>query len=114
MLIPDIQRQVHEKCLAFRTLDRLVASPVFEECFNGNPPSAELLDALNSGNTAYVQKWLDDRLTSEVGEYSLRRLRELGRRIGISQVTTYSKDDLLIEIVQRRRNHASSTEKVAG
>lgn len=108
-ILTTIITTVHQKCLDFRALDRLVQSVRFEEALRLDPNNVQLHQALIDGNIAFVESWITVVLKKEIGEYNMKELRDVARKLGIPFYTTYSKDDLLVEIL----NVTGKTEKVA-
>jgi hypothetical protein len=66
--------------------------------------------AIQDADLEYVREWMDNVLRNEVCDKTIRQLRALAAQLGIRNYTGVSKDDLLILIIQVRRNETKSVE----
>lgn len=110
MLLSLIIRDVHQRCLDMRALDRLVLTTSFSEALKIDPNNLDLHNAISMCNVTFVEVWIKDTLRREIGEYNIRELRNLASKLGIKGYTSLSKDQLLVEIV----NHDRKAETTVG
>lgn len=99
-LLSSVIRATHQKCLEFRALDRIVQTIRFAEALKYDPNNLSLHEALASGNVIFVERWIDTTLKKEIGELSIRELREMAKRLGITFYSSYSKDALMVEVLR--------------
>lgn len=109
--VADVKINIHQRCLNFRALDRLVQSSEFEKAFQSDPHNVRLQFALQSGDIVWIQEWIESIITRELGEMNLRSLRRIAGQLFIPNYTTYTKDELIVLITQVK--HARCIEKVA-
>lgn len=98
--LADIQRDVAAKSLDFRALDRLVKSDQFQAAFRRDPNNVLLKFAIGSGAIGMVKKWIEDVLTQELGELTIRQLRQRATKLGLNYVTSCTKGELIVRITQ--------------
>lgn len=109
-MITAVRKDVHAKCLSFRALDRLVHSEAFEQAMKLDPDNIWVQFALINGDSDFIEAWIDKTLKKDIGEMSLRELRNLASKLGIPNYTACSKDILLIRI----HNARAAKEDVSG
>jgi hypothetical protein len=102
-MIAEVRMEVHNRCLNFRALDRLVKTEAFEQAMKLDPNNIWVQFALINGNVEQVEVWIDKVLTKDIGEMSLRELRQLASKLGVPY-TSVTKDILLIRIQNARRS----------
>ncbi len=99
-MISKIVDDIHKKCLAFRSMDRLVSSAAFTEAWKLDPDNIWIKFALINGDVETVEDWIEITLKKDIGEMSLRELRDYAMQLGIPNYTSYNKETLLIYIAQ--------------
>ena len=94
-----LKAEVRNKALDFRNLERLMQSKDFDEAYKVDPDNVWIRFAIINGNVEEVRSWIKATLTEEVGEMSIRQLRQRAAQLGISRVTIYTKDELIVKII---------------
>lgn len=100
MSISELRAQVHLRSLDHRAMDRLVHSKEFEQAFSLDPDNVFIHFSIMSGDTHTVETWIEATLKRQIGELSMRKLRDLASRLGIAFYTSLSKPDLIARIIQ--------------
>lgn len=95
----------------FRTLGRIISSPEFEECYRFRDD--QLLSALDRGDVDSVKHWMREVMKRELCEFTISELRRVAGELGIRNYTQYTKDELLIEIIQVKHAESKQVEDVA-
>lgn len=107
-----LKAEVRNKALDFRNLERLMQSPEFDEAWKADPDNVWIRFAIVNGNVEEIKSWIRETLTSEVGEMNLRQLRLRAGQLGLPRVTIYTKDELIVKIIQlqnaRKTQNAAS------
>lgn len=98
--VSHVRISVHNRCLDFRAMDRLVQSPEFEQAFKLDPNNVFIQFAILSGNVTEVDKWVKATLGREIGEMSIRNLRDVASRLGIRYYSSLTRDELIVKIIQ--------------
>jgi hypothetical protein len=106
-MITSVRKSVHERCLNFRALDRLVQTPGFEHAMQMDPNNIWVQFALINGNIEWIEDWIKKTLTKDIGEMSLRELRQLASKLNVPNYTNCSKDILLIRVQNVLRTEES-------
>lgn len=95
----QLREVVRRKFNDFRTMDRILTSQEFEDCFALQDDG--LLKAINLGDVEFVRDWLR-RTGRDLSEYSLVELRKIAADLSIANYTLQSKYELLVKITVRR------------
>ena len=98
--------------LAMRSIDRIVNTHQFAEAFKIDKDHTDLNDAIQHCNAEWVHDWIDETLTKEIGELSMRDLRTKAAQYRILRYTSLSKDQLIVALTQAI-HHARETQKAA-
>lgn len=99
-MISTIKAEVKIRALDFRNLARLVETPEFTEAMKLDPNNTWVKFAIINGNVEEVKNWIEDTLITEVGEMSIRQLRKRAAMLDIPRYTMYTKDELIVRIIQ--------------
>lgn len=100
MSLNQLKKRVHELLLSYRSMDRLVESRQFQEAYDLTKDKAELINRVLEADTDYVNKHVGQMLETEVGTLSMSQLRQRASDLGIARYTTYTKDQLIVHIIQ--------------
>jgi capsid portal protein len=113
--LAELKLHVHGQCLAIRTLDRILQTPEFRDALSIDGIT-EVLEHINKINVEAVQDWINTVLKKEVGELSIRELRETAKNLLIPYYTSKTKDELIFLIRQEkeRLSNAGRSEKASG
>lgn len=98
--IHNIRNDVHNRTLNFRALDRLVNSADFEEAFKIDSNNQAVRNALIEGDVLFIEKWIDQTLTREIGELSIRKLRLLASELEIPYYSSLTRIELIQKILK--------------
>ena len=99
-MIIELKAEVKNKLLEFRNLERLLTTPEFEAAWSRDQGNTFIVSAIKAGNLKVVKDWVQNILITEVGEMSVRELRARAAKLGISRVSLYTKDELIVKIIQ--------------
>lgn len=110
--VPNVRQNIHNRCLDFRAMDRLVQTPEFEQAFSLDPSNVFVQFALLSGNVIEVDKWVKATLKREIGEMSIRNLRDVASQLGIRYYSTLTKDELIVQIIQVKHDRKAQESPV--
>lgn len=108
MTLAELQNSTRAKLNDLRALDRLVNSVEFLQFLKLDPNNPRLEAAIVSGDLEAVRDWMNNVIEIEFCEYSIRQLRLLAAQLGVKGYCLLNKDELLIEIVQVRKNAIKS------
>lgn len=106
-----LKAEISNKARDFRNLERLVNTPEFDEALKKDPDNVWVRFAIINGNVEEVKKWIKETLVEEIGEMTLRQLRLRATQLGLTRVTLFTKDELIVKIIQIQ--DARKTQKVA-
>ena len=108
MLVSDLRNQQHKTLLKARMLYRIVLSREFDSAYNAatNADRDLVNQLITKGNRKELQNWIKNQLLDDYGSYSLRQLRELGRKLNIPYSSRKNKAELLSEI-EHERSHST-------
>jgi hypothetical protein len=95
-----LKAEVSNKVKDFRNLENLMQTANFDAAWKADPDNIWVRFAIINGNVEEVRAWIKETLTQEVGEMSLRQLRLRAGQLGIVRVTIYTKDELIVKIIQ--------------
>lgn len=116
MELKAIQAESHQITLRFRSIDNYLTSTEFLEAYRLTKSTQDLVSAIQAGDLGWIKDWARALIERELGDLSLRQLREKATELGIRYVTSYSKDQLLVQIFQVKHNAseriAKNTERV--
>lgn len=106
----DLLRTIKLRCLAARSIDRTSTLPTFLQALQkASKEDRErlyvLIDRLDADG---VSKWVDELQDRDIETMSMRSLRDLARRMGVSYVSTLTRSQLILGIHARRDRIAKS------
>lgn len=114
MMLKEIVKETKALLSNIRGLARLVETYQFQQCLILDPNNPVLFAAIKAGDYKVVKKWLSEVIEAEICELSVRQLRAIAAQMCIAYYTAYSKDELLVKIVQVKSNVIlDETEKLA-
>lgn len=108
--IKAIQAECHQITLRFRSIDNYLGSTEFLEAYRLAKSTQDLVSAIQAGDLGWIKDWARALIERELGDLNLRQLREKAVDLGIRYVTSFSKDELLVEIFQVKHN---ASERIA-
>ena len=99
----EMQRLVKNKSLDYRALDRLVESDQFTRAFErADAIARSALEAfLNTGNISAVRNWMRQQMAGVIEDQSVRQLRDLAKKMGVSYYHHLSKDELIAALKEK-------------
>jgi hypothetical protein len=114
--ILKLREEVHNRILKMRSLEALILRPQFERLWES---SSEILRQearviISLGNREGLLAWIQSHPSLDLAERSTKELKEVARKLGISNWSRLSKLELLIAIQRKEENHAGGNEAPAG
>lgn len=108
--LPEIQKELADKVLLYRSLERVAYSDRFERVFSSieDKDKKILTEHLLEGNKNLVDQLLSSHLKriKPYEEKSVKELRETARRLGIQNYSLYNKELLIVSIIGRSNEKA--------
>ena len=110
MELSKLRKDLRKKCLALRSIDRIIHSDKFAEAYLMTKEHTEIHAAIANGNVDFVFQWVEKTLVENlhISELSLRELRKKAAQYMIPRYNLLTKDELLQTLVQ-----IMETERVA-
>jgi hypothetical protein len=101
MSLKVVQTEVHNLILNVRRLDRVINSSEFEALFStlDVEDQAHVLLIIKNLSASQLIQWYEERLHSEVGDFSVRQLRITASRLGIARYALMDKVQLIRNII---------------
>lgn len=109
MNLGEIKSQVHATVLKYRRLERIVNSREFSVAFQNASPELDKL--IESCDCDAIESWLRRYIEYEIGEYSIRQLRQIAQRNGVSRYSLMNKSELLSAILGAANEEKGGTGK---
>jgi hypothetical protein len=111
MSLQEIQISCRNRLCQVRSLSNLIHSPKFEAAYTqaSDDQKKRLEDLIATGQTDKILATITQILTDDLGKLTVRQLRAIAQRHGISGYVVMSKSSLLSEISQRGYCHERST-----
>lgn len=108
MTLDDMQLTIRSKLNDLRALDRIVHSVQFQECLKSDPNNKQLSQAIREGDIEFIRDWINDILEKEICEFSVKQLRAIASQLGLKNYTGFTKDELLVQIMQVKNEFAKA------
>jgi hypothetical protein len=109
------QVATHSKMLSLQRIYRYITSPLFEEAYDRAAPQERdlVLKYIREGDKDRIVQWvrLNIRREKDYESYTVSELRETAKHLGIRNYTHLTRDDLLIEILNKKRNHGTNIQR---
>jgi predicted lipase len=112
------REEIQIKINKLRALHRLMESTEFIQCVSleaaetGKFTNFRIIHAINEGDFDTVKTWVHDKLCSEIGDLSIRKLRSVASKLNITRYTSYNRDELIVAIVnEKERRNAENLKK---
>jgi hypothetical protein len=96
----DLRCEIRDRTLAFRCIERIIATEQFEEAYRKAKPicKEEVEGFIKAGDRDKLECWVRKQLNAEYGEMTIRELRRIAQRFGVPLYNRLPKASLLSEI----------------
>lgn len=97
-----LQRDLHSKFLALRSIKRLISSELFKEVYDSvsNDKKQEVQNYINNNDLYKIKSWIRVNRNIELGTMSIRQLRDKARELGVKNYSMLTTSMLLSAITK--------------
>ena len=101
MILDQIQKEVHQRLLNIRRIERLVLSKEFEIAYvrANEKAKQKVIEIIKQGSNEQLTKWIKFELEEGIGDYTIRQLRLIASQYGIPNYGVMLKSQLLSSIL---------------
>jgi len=105
-----LREEVHNRAMTFRTIENIVLRPTFTRLWidSTDEEKEAVEDIITRGDRKQLNQWMRDHPSVNLGERPFRNLREIGKKLGITNYSRLSRTDLISAIIEKETEHGQA------
>jgi len=102
-----LKEEVHNRILKLRSIEGMLLSLRFDRLWtdSSDTDKAKVTVLIKKTDKKGVQKWIKDHVSIDLGEMSILKLRDIGKRLRVPNYSRLDKALLLAEIMKLEGEH---------
>ena len=102
-----LREEVHNKVLLLRSLEATILQPKFERLWTDSSKRQkdEVFEIIKAESKRRLNAWIRNHPSIDLGEKSLRQLRDIGCRLGVQNYSRLTKAELIKAIQDKEMDY---------
>jgi len=102
-----LREEVHNKVLLLRSLETTILQPKFERLWadSSKRQKDEVFEIIRAESKGRLNAWIRNHPSIDLGEKSLRQLRDIGGRLGVKNYSRITKAELIKAIQEKEKQY---------